>query len=302
MLSGLMPHRAPAFPFLVVGIGDIHGRFSRLREWCDELCRVHQVPIALGLSVGDVEAFRDAGDLRRKATKRSMPAEFADFADGTSRLPFPLAFIGGNNEDFEALAPIPKGAELAPGISYLGRSGSRRLSGLKVAYLSGIYAPRFFDAPLAPPLDAATRKHAGYYRRPEVEALRRVRNVDFLLVHEWPRGLAPNAGPEGPSPWMGSPITRRLVHTLRPRWVLCGHGHRPWAAQVDGRDGQVTRVVCLGELESPEESLVWFYVEGGRVRRVGFGFSTEGAWEEGQPWDVTCLPGASGEPIKAAGQ
>lgn len=314
---------------LVVGIGDIHGRFHRLEGWLDALEQARGRRVDLALAVGDVEAFRLADDHRRKAAKRAMPAEFAEYADGVRRMPRPLAFIGGNNEDFETLHALPEGGPLAPGVDYLGRAGSRQLAGLHVAYLSGIYAPRFFEQPLALPVSRETRKQAGYFRRDEVERVRALRDVDVLLVHEWPRGLvgrAPAApppsaargrpssadgareaagGPAGapgapgagmgagmPSPWMGNAVTRGLVEAVRPQWLLCGHSHRAFAASLPLPGGGATRVACLDQAARPDGCLFWLEVEGRRTLRAGWGVSGEVCWEEGAPWDRSRAPEA----------
>lgn len=287
-----MPTRTRADTRLLVGVGDIHGRFRRLVDWVQEVSRERGKPIAQALAVGDVEAFRLADDHRRKAAKRTMPAEFALIADGQEQLPFPLSFIGGNNEDFETLAPLAKGGALAPNVTYLGRSGVREVAGLRVAFLSGIHAPRFLDQPLIPPRDAATRKQAGYFRRVEVERLRRARDVDLLLLHEWPRGLGGQhvEGIAGPSPWMGSPLARSVVEHLRPAWVLCGHSHRAWAAELHWPDGGSTKVACLDQLSRPETSLLWMEAEGREIVRVGWGPGGGTIWEEGRPWGPSVLP------------
>ncbi|HSP18509.1 MAG TPA: metallophosphoesterase, partial [Myxococcaceae bacterium] len=100
---------------LIVGVGDIHGRFHRVRTWLDSLERALDRPVDAVLAVGDVEAFAAPDDHRRKAAKRSMPAEFAAFARGESQMARPFYFIGGNNEDFEGLHALPDGGEVAPG-------------------------------------------------------------------------------------------------------------------------------------------------------------------------------------------
>ena len=64
---------------LIVGVGDIHGRFHRVRTWLDALERALERQVDAVLAVGDVEAFPTADDHRRKAAKRTMPAEFAAF-------------------------------------------------------------------------------------------------------------------------------------------------------------------------------------------------------------------------------
>jgi lariat debranching enzyme len=288
----------PPESLLVVGVGDIHGRFHRVEAWMDALEAARGRPVGLVLAVGDVEAFRRADDHRRKTAKRGMPAEFAEYADGVRRMKRPLYFIGGNNEDFEALHDAPGGFDPAPNVHYLGRAGLRALRGLRVAYLSGIHAPRFFEQPLKRPTSLDTAKQAGYFRAPEVERVSGYRDVDILLVHEWPRGIVQRARDEGlssgrplPSYWIGNPITRRLVDTVRPRWVLCGHSHRGFAVSLGGEGHRpVTRIACLDQSARPDEAVFWLEYQGREAVCAGWGISGEVAWRAGEPWNLTRLP------------
>jgi predicted phosphodiesterase len=255
-------------------------------------------PVDLVLAVGDVEAFKRADDHRRKAAKRAMPAEFAEYADGLKRMKRPLYFIAGNNEDFEALHHAPEGCELAPNVHYLGRAGVRQLHGLRIGYLSGIHAPRFFEQPLRRPTSLDTAKQAGYFRAPEVERVSGLRDIDLFLVHEWPRGIVQRARDEGlssgrplPSYWIGNPITRRLVDTIRPRWVLCGHSHKAFAVSLGGEGSRpVTRIACLDQAARPDEAVFWLEYEGREAVRGGWGSSGAVAWKAGEPWNLTRLP------------
>lgn len=259
--------------------------------------------VDLVLAVGDVEAFRRADDHRRKAAKRTMPAEFAEYADGTKRMKRPLYFIGGNNEDFEALHDTPQGCELAPNVYYLGRAGMRQLKGLRIGYLSGIHAPRFFDQPLRRPTSLDTAKQAGYFRAPEVDRVAGLRELDLLLLHEWPRGLVQRARDEGhasgrplPSYWLGNAITRRLVEALRPPWVLCGHSHRAFAVSLGDGHRPVSRITCLDQAARPDEAVFWLEYEGRQPLRAGWGLSGAVAWQAGEPWNLTRLPPVSPAP------
>jgi lariat debranching enzyme len=289
---------------LIAVVGDIHGRFHRVEVWMDALEKALGRPVDMVLAVGDVEAFRRADDQRRKMTKRLMPAEFAEYADGQRQMKRPLYFIGGNNEDFEALHDAQEGMELAPQVFYLGRAGLQTLRGLRVAYLSGIHAPRFFEQPLKRPRALDTAKQAGYFRAPEVERVMHARDVDLLLVHEWPRGIvqrardenAPSARPL-PSYWIGNPITRRLADTLRPKWMFCGHSHKGFAVSLGGESGRpVTRVACLDQAARPEEAVFWLEFENREPVRGGWGTSGAVAWQAGAPWNLQSLP-AIGPPV-----
>jgi len=269
---------------LIVGVGDIHGRFHRVRTWLDALERALGREVDAILAVGDVEAFAAADDHRRKAAKRTMPAEFAAFAQGESAMPRPFYFIGGNNEDFESLHPMPEGGEVAPGVHYLGRVGEATIAGIRVAWLSGIYAPKWLETPLQTPTTAATRKQAGYFRRPEVERLRAARDVDLLLTHEWPRGLFARTPGKPVRPWMGNQLARSLVDELRPQWLLCGHSHEQFAASLRHPEGGQTRVACLDEAATPDGSVLWMEWGGGQVQRVGWGIDGHVSWTPAQPW------------------
>ena len=282
---------------LVVGIGDIHGRFHRVQGWLAALEEALGREADLVFAVGDVEAFLCAEDHRRKAAKRAMPAEFADYAEGRATLRHPFWFIGGNNEDFETLHPIPDGGELPGGCHYLGRAGVRRMEGLTVAYLSGITAPTQFERPLEAPSTAATRKQAGYFRKPEVVRLVSEASqveVDLLLVHEWPKGIVRRSKGRALRayrfPWIGSPVTREVLEHLRPSWLWAGHSHVPYATTFHHTGGAVTRICCLDQATRPEASIFWLELEGREAVRAGWGIRGEVAWRRGEPWEDDRTP------------
>ena len=269
---------------LIVGVGDIHGRFHRVRTWLDALEHALTRPIDAVLAVGDVEAFATADDHRRKAAKRTMPAEFEAFARGESRMTRPFYFIGGNNEDFESLHGLPEGGEVAPGVHYLGRVGTATIAGIRIGWLSGIYAPKWLDTPLQPPTTAPTRKQAGYFRRTEADRLRAERRLDLMLTHEWPRGLFARTPGKPVRPWMGNPLTRAIVDEVRPQWLLCGHSHERFAATLHHGAGAQTWVACLDEAAEPDGALLWMEWRNGQVLRVGWGIDGHASWTPAEPW------------------
>lgn len=281
---------------LVAVVGDIHGRFRRVREWVEQLEQARGRAVDVILAVGDVEAFANAEDHRRKAAKRTMPAEFSEFASGASAFHRPLYFIGGNNEDFQALHGLQGGGEIAPNVHYLGRVGVREVNGLKLAWLSGIFAPKHIDKPLVLPATQETRKQAGYFRREEVATLSGVTDVDILLVHEWPKGLLRKTPSGGRTlrayrfPWIGNPVSRDVMDHLQPTWVFAGHSHVPFATSIAYQNGRVTRVACLDQAAKPDGALFWFEVEDGESRRAGWGVSGDVVWTAGQPFTEALTP------------
>lgn len=262
-----------------MGVGDVHGRFARVEQWLLALESARGRPIDLVLAVGDLEA---------------RGAEYAELASGRRRLRWPIYFVGGNNEDFPALFPMPAGGVLPGRLVYLGRAGLTELGGLRVAFLSGIHAPRHFESPLLEPTSKETEKQAGYYRRSDLEQLAGARGVELMLVHEWPRGLVRRGKGRRPLgahrfPWIGSPVTRALVDRLRPRWLWCGHSHVPYAATLTYPEGQ-TRIACLDQASRPEGAVFWLEWEAGEALRAGWGLSGEVAWRAGEEWSEELTP------------
>ena len=140
-----------------------------------------------------------------------------------------------------------------------------------------------------------------------MEKVAALRDMDLLLVHEWPRGLpqraqerdVPPPGRTLPSYWIGNPITRRLVETVHPKWVLCGHSHRAFAVTLGGGGTRPqTRVACLDQAARPEESVFWMEFQGREVVCAGWGISGQVSWRAGQPWSLGVLPTPVGpEPL-----
>jgi predicted phosphodiesterase len=282
---------------LVAVIGDIHGRFFRVESWLEALEEARREPVGLVLAVGDVETFAQADDHRRKATKRTMPAEFSDYASGRRHFRWPLHFVGGNNEAFEALEEHPEGGELAPNVRYLGRAGAKTLEGMRVAWLSGIYAPTRYALPRLPPRSQETRRQAGYFRKEDVDRVRADPQgpTELLLLHEWPRGIAGRECSVARAeirgirqaywPNVGNPHGLPVINALRPSWVLCGHLHVPFATTLWWTDAPPTRVVCLDQATRPEAGLFWLDVREAKVQSAGWGLDPEPTWREGEPWD-----------------
>ncbi len=290
-----MPRSPSAQRLLTVGIGDIHGRFLRVQAWLETLEAALGRQVDAVFAVGDVEAFASADDHRRKAAKKLLPAEFSEYVSGTRKLTRPFHFIGGNNEDFEPLHPLQAGGPLIPGADYLGRAGVTRVGGLEVGFLSGIYAPKHFGTPLEAPTTRELQKRAGYFCEDELKVFEGVRSLGLMLVHEWPRGLVRRGKAARPLrahrfPWIGNPVTRAVVKSVRPRWLWCGHSHVAYAASIDFGEGEITRVACLDQAASPEGALFWLEWEGQEPVRAGWGLTGEVSWQRGEVWDEGKTP------------
>lgn len=282
-------------PIFFAVVGDIHGRFRKVERWLSELEASRGRVLRFVLAVGDVEAFSAADDPGRKAAKRAFPVEFGEYADGARSFPRPLHFIGGNNENFQALDRLREGGSLGENLRYLGRAGEVVLERLQVAFVSGIYAPRFFEQPLQAPTNASLTKQAGYFRRVDLERMRSIQQPDLMLLHEWPKGLV-RRGPGDPvlrahrMPWIGNPVMASQVELLRPRWLFCGHSHVPFATTVTHSDGGSTRVVCLDQASRAEGAIFWMEWEADLPICAGWGTEGTVAWRGGESWDQSRMP------------
>ncbi|MFJ8113382.1 metallophosphoesterase [Streptomyces sp. NPDC096132] len=226
----------------ILVVGDVHGEFELLAAW-SAVVREARGPLDAILAVGDVEANRDEED----AAGVHGPAKFRKIGDfplveeGLLDLGAPLYFIGGNHEPWPALDAAGPG-RWGNSACFLGRAGVTEIAGVRVAYLSGIHSPRLTDVPRA---RRTTPRERTYYVADEVRqtarAARRGGQVDILLTHDWPSGIAE---PHRESS-IGRPELRQLCAELRPRWYFCGHMHRRHRATVGP-----TEVVCLDHIRS----------------------------------------------------
>ncbi|WP_115862407.1 metallophosphoesterase family protein [Halorussus litoreus] len=170
------------------------------------------------LVLGDAHA--DDPDNRRAllAAYREVDAEVAlQTGDLLSYdLPTPTYFIGGNNEEFDVIDALRAGEDAATTNVHLLASSAAEVAGLRVAGLTGNYAPTKYDADRAD-LSGDRRRH---FVREDVEHLKRLDDVDVLLAHEAPHGLiyyGYDAGCER---------IDELVDALEPALCLVGHHER----------------------------------------------------------------------------
>lgn len=146
-------------------------------------------------------------------------------------LPVPTWFAAGNNEDLDVIDALRSG-ESPTGVTnaHLLASTAAEVEGLRIAGLSGNFAPTKYDLPRSE-LAGDRRRH---FTAEDVAALAALDDVDVLLTHEAPRGLLSY----GYDP--GCEHVDELLAALEPALCLVGHHHRHREARVAG-----TRVVSL---------------------------------------------------------
>lgn len=146
-------------------------------------------------------------------------------------LPIETWFVAGNNEDFGVIDALRDGVS-PPEVNnaHLLASTATRLRGLRIAGLSGNYAPTKYELSRSE-LEGDRRRH---FVREDVQRLAELGEVDVLLTHEAPRGLLYY----GYDP--GCEHLNDLLDALDPDLWLVGHHHRHAEATIES-----CRVVSL---------------------------------------------------------
>jgi Icc-related predicted phosphoesterase len=165
-----------------------------------------------------------------------------DVADAEGRYePFdaPLYWINGNNENFDLIAS----GDLPAGHHHIPNGTLRTIDGLRVAGLGGTFAPTVYEMPAselphpkkgtAKATELADRRR--HFVREEVEACRRMKDVDILLTHEAPRPFRVGRGHDA-----GKTPVNEILAAMKPRLHVFGHHHRFTEMEVQG-----VRSVCL---------------------------------------------------------
>ncbi|MCG1002356.1 MULTISPECIES: metallophosphoesterase [Halobacterium] len=148
-------------------------------------------------------------------------------------LPIPTYFIGGNNEDFDVVEALRHGRVESDDVSnaYLLHSTAETVAGLRVAGLSGNYAPTQFEKSREQLYDDRRR----HFVREDVERAKQLDDVDVFLAHEAPHGLPVTEEYE-----VGCDHIDTILEALEPDLCLVGHHHEHAESEFGS-----TRVVGL---------------------------------------------------------
>ncbi|WP_135534234.1 metallophosphoesterase family protein [Halostella pelagica] len=180
------------------------------------------------LVLGDAHA---ADPENREALRSAYDAADADVALHVGDLeyydlPVPTYFVAGNNEDFDVVESMRQNATLGDRNARLLASTAVEVSGLRVAGLSGNYAPTRYEKS-RDELSGDRRRH---FTHEDVRSAIELSDVDVFLTHEPPQGFMGR----------GCAHVDDILRALRPVLCLVGHHHR----HAEGRF-EDTRLVGL---------------------------------------------------------
>ena len=172
--------------------------------------------LVLGDAHADDPANREALLAAYDAADADRALQVGDL--GYYDLPVPTWFVAGNDEDIGLVEALrageqPDGARNA----HLLAGGVVELDGLRVAGLSGTYAPTRYERARSA-LEPDRRRH---FVRGDVERARGLDDVDVFLAHEAPHGLLEQDGYD-----VGCRPVDGVLAALEPGLCLVGHHHR----------------------------------------------------------------------------
>ena len=193
-------------------VGDLHGAFDAL-----DLIMARHPEVGLWLCPGDLA--NDNGDYPHPRA--------------------PLYWIKGNNENFDLIAS----GDLPAGHHHIPNGTLQTIGSLRVAGLGGTFAPTVYELPASElphpkkgtPKATELADRRRHFVREEVEACRRMQEVDILLTHEAPRPFRVGRGNDA-----GKTPINEILAAMKPRLHLFGHHHRFTEMEVQG-----VRSVCL---------------------------------------------------------
>ncbi len=238
-----------------VALGDLHGSFARAAEAMHEASEILG-GLDLALCVGDAEANRNAKDAAGVATGRGhrrWVGEFPMVLRGEVLLPAPLYFIGGDHEPWATLDAQGPG-EIGGSVHFMGRAGVREISGMNIAFISGIRGA----ASEGDMFSRHGRDERACWVRAEMIALERAiakrDRIDIMMTHDWPDEVL---GEDGDAD------LARIGLSSGAQLHLCGHRHR----STTGSYGE-TEVLALSEITGDQGWAAFKRMRNGRVERV----------------------------------
>ena len=246
-----------------LAIGDVHGHWDRVIDVIGLATDILGHLPDLVLQVGDAEALRTKEDLAtvHVPNKYRTMGMFSALEPGD--LKAPVYFIGGNHEPYEMLdeaenkttAPVPWGDN----VYYLGRAGATTVSGLNIAWLSGIQRGEMLTT------RGTSKKERTYYLEAEVELVKRkgtmLGDIDVVITHDWPSGIQ-----EG----KGTALIRSITELLQPKLHICGHMHSYHEAAIGKTSVHALDAVPSGIMG--EDRFGWwrlYEVVNGKISQAG---------------------------------
>jgi hypothetical protein len=243
--------------------GDVHGALDAMYKCVGRFEEKHRVRVVGVLQVGDMGVFPDPARLDQATWKRAKEDTTelgaADYVLGKKKASHPTWFVRGNHEDFDFLMrrrnvcidPYNMIHHVFVGPVKISSGGERCV----VAGLGDVedeYRFRMSAGGRRANIGGGEQRigephrHSPYrwkyISQRELDALSELveGEADVLLTHDGPTGYFQDAENRG------SPIVRRVVERLQPRYHFFGHHGGRFGPNYDFRIGR-TRSILLNE-------------------------------------------------------
>lgn len=251
-------------------VGDVHGHMDIMVSLLKKMEGRLEKEIEFVLQVGDFEPHRDEDDLSTMAapSKYRKLGDFPNYYKEQLIFPWSIYFIGGNHEPYGFLEQITKGGEVCSNCYYIGRANYQEISNLLVAGLSGIYREDYYSVPRPSfeEIDRKSNKLYSYFNKDDVEFLLTLKQIDILILHEWPSNIIRNEDEKEINSLsktlsydsVGNEYSRLVIEFLEPKLVLCGHMHKKYRSQIVTESGKTVNVCCLTNVKQGRDSIALF--------------------------------------------
>lgn len=260
----------------VAVIGCLHGMLDEMYNQILQHERDNNTTIDLVLVCGDCQTIRHEDDLKCLAVPHKFLklGDFHQYYSGQKKIPRLTIFVGGNHEASNYLMSLPYGGWVCDNFYYLGYASVVRYKGVRIAGVSGIYnyhsasRARFERLPLK---QEDTLRSVYHTRKIDVFRLHLLATrteltdpIDVFLSHDWPSEIynygdvkqllrfKPFFKKDIDSGRLGSPLTKPLLHALKPRRWFAAHLHCKFFARVqhDKQTGRCTEFLSLNKIEN----------------------------------------------------
>lgn len=229
--------------------------------------------IDLVIVCGDCQTIRHFDDLKCLSipNKYKKVGDFHEYYSGVKTIPKLTIFVGGNHEASNYLMTLPYGGWVCDNFYYLGYAGVVKYRGLRIAGASGIYNFRNCNKGRYErmPLDDQSIKSIYHTRRLDIFRLQLLSKnvdknpIDVVITHDWPARIYDYGNKEQllrfkphfrsdveSRDGLGSPLTKPLIHQLKPSRWFAAHLHCRFYAKVAHDKSRSTEFLSLNKIEN----------------------------------------------------
>ncbi|ORY44385.1 hypothetical protein BCR33DRAFT_753782 [Rhizoclosmatium globosum] len=211
--------------------GCCHGELDKIYQSIKQVEDKEGWKVDLLIICGDFQSIRNHGDLEQMAVpdKHKKLGNFHEYYSGKKTAPILTIFIGGNHEGSNYLWELYHGGWVAPNIYFMGFAGVLNVGGLRIGGMTGIFDARDYRKGFHEVLPYSRDHQRSIYHiraYTEFRLSQITRPLDIFVSHDghsfFEHEIVTNT--------LGSEVSERLLHLLKPRFWFSAHLHVKFAA------------------------------------------------------------------------